>query len=131
MKLVVLLSIFALIPIALCADTVEKGKVIFSNDVAVSGNLSASSNVSAGSLTLGGSTVSASTNVSGTNTGTIATFVKLDGSRPMTGQLNVPSIAVTNSGASGGSIPYSSQSGLVSFLPCHISNGGNQASNSR
>jgi hypothetical protein len=37
--------------------------------------------------------VAASTNVNGTNTGTVATFVKLDGSRPMTGQLTVPSIS--------------------------------------
>ena len=98
--------------ISVLADQVEKGKVTFSNDVTVAGALSVNT------LAFGTNPpVAASTNVSGTNTGTIATFVKLDGSRPMTGQLSVPSIAVTNSGASGGSIPYSSQSGLMSFLP--------------
>ena len=70
------------VPFISLADQVEKGKVTFSNDVTVAGALSVNT------LAFGTNPpVAASTNVSGTNTGTIATFVKLDGSRPMTGDL--------------------------------------------
>ena len=87
------------VPFISLADQVEKGKVTFSNDVTVAGALSVNT------LAFGTNPpVAASTNVSGTNTGTIATFVKLDGSRPMTGGLTVPSLAVTDGSPTNGAL---------------------------